>query len=81
MHKTEAVILVYSKVKTYWRKCISKIRHVYSMYLCPRVYVHVRLLEKKRVWGVSRVVEVGGYILVMLTEFYKLWLTPVPTAD
>lgn len=23
----------------------------------------------------------GGYILVMLTEFYKLWLTPLPTAD
>lgn len=24
---------------------------------------------------------VGAYILVMLTEFYKLWLTPLPTAD
>lgn len=28
-----------------------------------------------RIWGV------GGYILVMLTAFYKLWLTPLATAD
>lgn len=31
--------------------------------------------------GFRRMRGDGGYILVMLTEFYKLWLTPLPTAD
>lgn len=41
--------------------------------VCVCVCVHVKLQENKG----GR----GGYILVMLTEFYKLWLTPLPTAD
>lgn len=45
--------------------------------VCVRVHVRitcVRFLMNGGGWG-------GGYILVMLREFYKLWLTPLPTAD
>lgn len=71
---SDCVLLLKGKVS--WRKFISMWQHVCScMYLCTRVCVcvHVRLWEN----GGGG----DGYMLVMLTEFYKLWLTPLPTAD
>lgn len=43
-------------------------------HVCICVHVYVCM------WGCWKMGGVG-YILVMLTEFYKLWLTPLPTAD
>lgn len=50
--------------------------------VCVFVWFHMSLLEKSGAGGgVSVCWGVGGYSLVMLTAFYKLWLTLLPTAD
>ena len=72
MHKTKRrswFVLSHKNLRE--RVCISMFQGV-----CPCMTMHVCVC----VCGCFRMGE-GGYILVMLTEFYKLWLTLLPTAD
>jgi len=52
-----------------------------NVFVGYRAHVHVCICVRTRVHVVVGERGGRGYILVMLTEFYKLWLTPLPTAD